>query len=88
MYSLKKTTLTIHFILLTCIAFCNCWDVDFLNENKNVVNLFHNSLIKKFKKEFFKLNNDNNRFDSDESEIIPYEDLLEIIKQILNRNIL
>lgn len=43
---------------------------------------------KKFKKEFFKLNNDNNRFDSDESEIIPYEDLLEIIKQILNRNIL
>ena len=52
MYSLKKTTLTIHFILLTCIAFCNCWDVDFLNENKNVVNLFHNSLIKKFKKEF------------------------------------
>ena len=52
MYSLKKTTLTIHFILLTCIAFCNCWDVDFLNENKNVVNLFHNALIKKFKREF------------------------------------
>ncbi|MBK9632996.1 MAG: hypothetical protein IPO64_00395 [Bacteroidetes bacterium] len=48
---------------------------------------FNTKIIeKKFKKELFKLSNDNNRFDSDESEIIPYEDLWEIIKQIIVRN--
>lgn len=48
---------------------------------------FNTKIIeKKFKKELFKISNDNNRFDSDESEIIPYEDLWEIIKQIIVGN--